>query len=87
MAGISLFLSACAGAHFHNPNNAQLANLAASSLNDIVKEVDTEFNKETKNRDRLREPNWRFTFCTARSMPSNNAKRLLSCCFVVAEHV
>ena len=24
-------------------------------------------------RDRLREPNWRFTLCTARSMPSNNA--------------
>jgi hypothetical protein len=38
-------------------------------------------------RDRLRDPNWRFTLCTARSMPSNNAKRLLSCCFVVAEYL
>ena len=37
--------------------------------------------------DRLRDPNWRFTLCTARSMPSNNAKRLLSCCFVVAEYL
>ena len=37
--------------------------------------------------DRLREPNWRFTLCTARSMPSNNAKRLLSYCFVVTEHL
>ena len=37
--------------------------------------------------DRLREPNWRFTLCTARSMPSNNAKRLLSCCFAVTEHL
>jgi hypothetical protein len=38
-------------------------------------------------RDRLREPNWRFTLCTAHSMPSNNAKRLLSCCFAVTEHL
>jgi site-specific DNA recombinase len=37
--------------------------------------------------DRLREPNRRFTLCTARSMPSNNAKRLLSCCFAVTEHL
>jgi hypothetical protein len=37
--------------------------------------------------DRLREPNWRFTLCTARSMPSNNAKRLLLCCFAVTEHL
>src|SRR5215471_5756233 len=37
--------------------------------------------------DCLSEPNWRFTLCTARSMPSNNAKCLLSCCFVVAEHL
>src|SRR5439155_4502520 len=38
-------------------------------------------------RDRLREPDWRFTLCTARSMPSNNAKRLLSWCFAVTEHL
>jgi hypothetical protein len=37
--------------------------------------------------DRLREPNGRFTLCTAHSMPSNNAKRLLSYCFAVAEHL
>ena len=37
--------------------------------------------------DRLREPNRRFTLCSARSMPSNNAKRLLSCCFAVTEHL
>jgi hypothetical protein len=49
MAGMSLFLSACAGAHFHNPNNAQLANLAASGFHDMVQEIDTELNKETRN--------------------------------------
>src|SRR5437016_8060445 len=38
-------------------------------------------------RDRLREPNWRFTLCTARSMPPNNTKRLLLCCFAVTEHL
>ena len=38
-------------------------------------------------RDRLREPNWRLTLCTARSMPYKNAKRLLSCCFAVTEHL
>jgi len=38
-------------------------------------------------RDRLREPDWRFTLCTARSMPSNNAKRLLSWCFAMTEHL
>jgi hypothetical protein len=37
--------------------------------------------------DRLREPSWRFTLCPAYSMPSNNAKRLLSCCFMVSEHL
>ncbi len=37
--------------------------------------------------DRLREPNWRFTLCTARSMPSNNANHLLSCCFAATEHL
>jgi len=39
------------------------------------------------NRDCLREPSWRFTLCPASSMPSNNAKRLLSCCFMVSEHL
>ena len=37
--------------------------------------------------DCLREPSWRFTLCPASSMPSNNAKRLLSCCFMVSEHL
>ena len=37
--------------------------------------------------DRLREPILRFTLCAARPMPSNNAKRLLSCCFAVTEHL
>ena len=37
--------------------------------------------------DCLREPILRFTLCTAGSMPSNNAKRLLSCCFAVTEHL
>src|SRR5437762_10338242 len=31
--------------------------------------------------DRLREPNWRLTLLTRRSMPSNNANHLLSYCF------
>jgi hypothetical protein len=39
----------------------------------------------SKYRDRLRERNWRFTLCTARSMPSKNAKHLLSRCFAVTE--
>ena len=43
--------------------------------------------RDTARGDRLREPNWRFTLCTARSMPSNNAKRLLSYCFAVAEYL
>ena len=43
--------------------------------------------KLLRNGDRLREPNWRFTLCTARSMPSKNAKHLLSCCFAVTEHL
>jgi hypothetical protein len=50
--------------------------------------VDTKFAGIVFNMgDRLREPNWRFTLCTAHSMPSNNAKRLLSCCFAVTEHL
>jgi hypothetical protein len=37
--------------------------------------------------DRLREPNGRLTLCPTRSMPSNNAKHLLSYCFAVTEHL
>ena len=37
--------------------------------------------------DRLREPNWRLTLLTRRSMPSNNANHLLSCCFAATEHL
>ena len=42
---------------------------------------------ESTGGDRLMEPNWGFTLCTASSMPSNNAKRLLLCCFAVTEHL
>jgi|RhiMethySRZTD1v2_1073278.scaffolds.fasta_scaffold655026_2 hypothetical protein len=37
--------------------------------------------------ERLREPNWRLTLLTRRSMPSNNANYLLSCCFTATEHL
>ena len=37
--------------------------------------------------DRLREPNWRLTLLTRRSMPSNNANHLLPCCFAATEHL
>ena len=37
--------------------------------------------------DRLREPNWRLTLLTRRSMPSNNTNHLLSCCFAATEHL
>lgn len=42
--------------------------------------------EDEEDGDRLREPNWRLTLCTTRSMPSNNAKHLLSYCFAVTEH-
>src|SRR5215813_605226 len=37
--------------------------------------------------DRLREPNWRLTLYTTRSMLSNNAKHLLSYYLAVIEHL
>lgn len=49
VVGLSLLLSACAGAHLHNPKNSETANTAVESFASTKAEIDAEFEKQTEN--------------------------------------
>ena len=53
MIVVSLLLSACAGIHLHNADNAEKANTIDTGFNEIAAQTDAEFEKETQNQEAI----------------------------------